>query len=418
MPSFRRRLACYLGAMVILHAVVFYGQWKYIRAGLPDFTIFYTAGKILDAGRAAQLYDDDLQRAIQQPISMTVKNGGTILPFNHPPFEALVFAPVAELPYQTAYIVWFVVDFAIIAASIALLRRHTLALAKLPFWIWLLAAVGFPPLFVALMHGQDVIWVLFCYVAAYVALSHRNDFKAGAWLGLGLCKFHLILPFIFAFLAQNRRKVLAGFFLTALILTVVGFAVVGVRTALDYPLYVWRAEHNAQYAWATDHSNNPNLRGLIVYFLPGGMPRLSTAIVIGISVCVLLSAAYIWKQLRSWGPEGDKLGFAVNVIATVLVSYHTWVQDLSLLLLPVVIVLDVLLTNPQLASRLRRTLWFSAALLFCSPVYLVLLLRYRKFSLMTIAVLIFAAALLAMIRALKNRTRVELGFPAAEAVRN
>jgi hypothetical protein len=63
------------------------------------------------------------------------------------------------------------------------------------------------------MLGQDSILLLLCYGLAWVALVKKSDFAAGAWLALGLCKYHLVLPFVLRFVLERRArraKVIAG----------------------------------------------------------------------------------------------------------------------------------------------------------------------------------------------------------------
>ena len=68
--------------------------------------------------------------------------------------------------------------------------------------------------------------------------------------------------------------------------------------------------------------------------------------------------------------------FALGLVGTILLSYHLYVHDLSLLFLAIVLILELLLSNPQLSKGTKATLQGSIALLFCSPLYLVLTLRY------------------------------------------
>src|SRR5271154_6718792 len=90
-PSFRPILVIFLTAMIVLHAWLFFSLRREIATGYPDFTIFYTAGKIILQGHSRQLYDLETQFAIQREFASEVKQRENPLPFNHPPFEALLF---------------------------------------------------------------------------------------------------------------------------------------------------------------------------------------------------------------------------------------------------------------------------------------------------------------------------------------
>src|ERR1700680_1653521 len=121
--ALRPILLTFLAAMIVLHAWMFFSLRREIVTGYADFTIFYTAGKCVIQGRGRQLYDLETQFAVQRRFASEVKHRGNPLPFNHPPFEALLFVPLAGLPYVTAYLVWAVFNIALILGFWTLLRR-------------------------------------------------------------------------------------------------------------------------------------------------------------------------------------------------------------------------------------------------------------------------------------------------------
>src|SRR5580704_9332227 len=90
-------LVIFLTGMVLMHALVFWSLREKIRQGYPDFSIFYTAGTIVRQGLAGRLYDTGLQFQIQRQFASQVFIRQGALPYNHPPFEALIFAPLALL---------------------------------------------------------------------------------------------------------------------------------------------------------------------------------------------------------------------------------------------------------------------------------------------------------------------------------
>jgi hypothetical protein len=98
--SLRPVLATFLAAMIVLHGWMFFRLRREIVTGYPDFTIFYTAGKCILQGHGRQLYDLEIQYEIQREFASEVKHRENPLPFNHPPFEALLFAPLARLPQK------------------------------------------------------------------------------------------------------------------------------------------------------------------------------------------------------------------------------------------------------------------------------------------------------------------------------
>jgi hypothetical protein len=422
--STQHKLALVFGSMILLHALIFWQEWPSVPLGFPDFSIFYTAGKILRQGQRTQLYNDALQEGVQKSFSpVAVARRGSILPFNHPPFEAVLFVPLSRVSFLAAYLIFFVINSAILAAALLLLRRNLPALAVMPSWLWLVIGFAFFPAYVALVQGQDSIWVLFCYVMAFRGLRRNADFAAGSWLGLGLCKFHLLLPFVAVMLVRKRFRAMAGFLVVAGGLGLASTAAVGWQAILHYPGYVLWTERVAKFRWNFAHENNPNLRALILSLSPAGESHLPQLVVIAASVALLGIAAWEWKcaagrDSRGAATSGEsparqfqedttdqneprqgwhstdslQLGMALTMTATLLVSYHTWVQDMALILLPLFLVLDVLLRRGTPTGWSGRILWCSIAVLLCSPLYAVLLLRFSQFRWMAVVLLAFFAA--------------------------
>jgi hypothetical protein len=396
---FQYKLGLCLAAMVILHGAVAWQEWRLVPIGFPDFSIFYTAGRILRLDRS-RLYDDHFQEAVQSSFSPAVERRGSILPFNHPPFEAVFFVPFTAFSYLTAYFLWLAVNLAIVVTLLLRLRAYLANLRVLPAWLWILGGFAFFPVFVSLIQGQDSTVVLLCYAMAFLALQRDSEFAAGAWLAIGLCKFHLLLPFVVTLVPQRRFRLFAGFAAVTVLLSLIGGLAVGWDVLLSYPSYVWHADHAAKYAWNFIHGNNPNWRALVLGILPES--RLSQGVVLAGSIILLGISAYLWRRRSSPRDQDWKLGFALSMVATLLVSYHTWVQDMSILLVAVLLVLDVVAGGAQLHAWVRITLWACAALLFCSPLYLVLLLHFSQLRLMAVVLLAFFIAIAAAVKASGN----------------
>src|SRR5271170_500284 len=65
-----------------------------------DFCAFYTGARLYLQG-PSRVYDLTLQRATEQQLL-----GRDDIPFNHPPYELLVWLPVARLSFHAAFWVW------------------------------------------------------------------------------------------------------------------------------------------------------------------------------------------------------------------------------------------------------------------------------------------------------------------------
>ena len=404
--STRRKLTLYLSAMLFLHVFLAWHSWRGVLIGLPDFSIFYTAGEILHEGRGFELYDDRVQEKVQRSFSpIGLEKRRSILPYNHPPFEALVFVPLVRLPYSAAYLVWLAVNLGLTLTLLVLLRKNFAILGSAPLYLWLLAGFGFFPLFIALMQGQDSILVLFCYAMGFLAFRRRTESRAGAWIGLGLCKFHLVLPFIFPLVLLRRQRFLAGFFSVGLVLVLLGLAAVGWRGSLSYPLYVWAGENSETYLWNSSVGNAANVRGIVASLCPAGEPRLRIILILLFSAILLAGVTYAWRKALLTGPVDRELVFALGLVATVLLSYHIYVHDLSILFLAALIVLEVLLSSRVIRFWAKSVLYGCIGILFCSPIYLVLTLRYKQMQLLAGVLLIVFVVL--MVEVLRIQPRAD-----------
>jgi hypothetical protein len=385
---------------------MFFSLRRQIASGYPDFTIFYTAGKVVNQGRGRQLYDLETQLAWQRSFAPEVKHRENALPFNHPPFEALLFAPLASLPYVTAYLVWAVFNLTLIGGFWTLLRRRLPGLHNLSPGLPLLAMFAFFPVIVALLQGQDSILLLFLYGLAFSALATGRAFVAGVCLALALFKFQLVLPFVVVLLVRRQWKAVAGFTFTAFVLLLVSAAVVGWNGVMAYPGFLLRINRSPAQA-GIDARDMPNLRGLVAGSLHlAGVPAMLLIIALSITIVALV--------VRWWGVEpGQKfeLGFSLCLAVTTMVSYHLFLHDLSVLMLPILLLAELLLAG-EIVQPARRILGASLAVLFLTPLYAVLQFWWRETNLMVLVV-----ATLATGAAIALNSKSETGSVDSLAVR-
>jgi Glycosyltransferase family 87 len=408
--SIQRKLTLYFSAMVVIHGYVLWQMRQSIPAGLPDFSIFYTAGRVLETAGGSRLYDEDLEERLQRSFSpQAVERRGSILPYNHPPFEALIFVPLVHFSYLTAYLLWLAINLIVLFITLALLRRHLARLGSAPFWLWALASLAFAPIFIALVQGQDSILLLFCCSMAFVMLHKNWVLSAGSLLGAGVYKYHLVLPLVVAL--AWRRRLLSGFLMVALFLAGLSLSITGWHSLVAYPRYVWQSEHNSTYVWNQTTANTANLRGLISALLPTH-PRLKLASLVTSSMLLFGAMLYLSRKIVGAGPARISMVVALDLIATLLLSYHVYIHDLSLLFLAIVLVFENLLTGGAVSPWAERTLRTSMALLFCSPVYLVLALHYAQLQALAVVLLVFFVAGLKQLTWSAGRTSASISVPA------
>lgn len=336
-----------------------------LQQGRVDFRGEYAAGYMVRSGNAHRLYDDSSQLFFQNSL---VSRRSITLPFDHLAYEALFFAPFSFLQFKTAYFVFLFVNLAALALSILLIRRWTPTLNCVYPWLTSMMMVVFLPTAVALMQGQDSILLLVCLTTVFAALESGGDLIAGAVLSLGMFKFQIMLPIALLFLLWKRWRFMVGFSVSTIALLVASFALTGKQAARAYIgllLSMSVGLHSAadQARLGVSPTGMPNLRGLVLGFLGHKVPGLWEQVLIVTLSVALMVAAYL-RGLH-W-PSCDKL--LVAIMAAALVSYHSFIHDMAILLLPMLVLLNECIAAVPGGPPAQRIVAASAALLFTAPV--------------------------------------------------
>ena len=376
----RKKLTIYLTAMLFLHVFLAWHSWRGVRIGLPDFSIFYTAGQILHEGRGFELYNDIIQEDVQRSFSpIGLEKRGSILPYNHPPFEAIIFVPFVRLSYLGAYLAWLAVNLGLTFALLVVLRNNLAILGKAPLYLWLLAGLGFFPIFIALLQGQDSILVLFCYAMGFVGFRRADRIARRSLDRVGALQIPSGASVCFSAGASAPPEVSGWLFLCCRSPS----AARVVRSRLERlvelsSFYVWAGENNQSYLWNSSVGNVANVRGIVASLCPSAEPRLRIFLILLCSAILLAGITYAWRKALLTDAVCPELAFALGLVATVLLSYHIYVHDLSVLFLAALIVLEVLLSSRVIRSWAKGVLYGCIGVLFCSPIYLLLTLRYKR----------------------------------------
>jgi hypothetical protein len=238
---------------------------------------------------------------------------------------------------------------------------------------------------------------------------------SGSWLALGLYKYHLVVAFVLPL--WRRKKLLAGFLSSATILGLISLAVTGWSSLVRYPSYLWGTEHDLKYGFNNLPGLIANIRGLISGIVSSSHPQIQTVLTALLSAIVLLTMMYAARKTPVADFAVRQALIALLLVGTILISYHLYVHDLSPLFLALVLVLEILLSRPAIPKWTRRTLWVCIAILFFSPLYLVLSLRYGQLRLMAVVLIVLFLALLSLLRSLGPVNKDEATAPQASAGR-
>jgi hypothetical protein len=300
-----------------------------------DFIQFYGVGRIIRAGHAANIYDYESQAAAQREFTTNT----VPMIFNHPPFEALLFVPLAGLSYPAAFAVWSYLSLATLGLVFFLLKGYgrTFSLAER----LILLGGAMIPAIACLMQGQDSFLILLSYTLAFLCLKSEQDFQGGFVLALGLIKPQLVIPFVIVLLLKRNYKFVTGFCCGGGVLLVVSFMVFGPLAVVSYAKMISQMGGiSGRDAFHIYPAAMPNLRGFFYFLLNAKVSAFTISALTIVSSAVLL----MWliartRDLAMRATEKFDADFSAIVLFTLLVSYHLLIHDLSLLILPAFLLL-------------------------------------------------------------------------------
>jgi len=138
-------LIAFLCAMGAVNCFLIWKSRLEIAGGHSDFVSFYAAGKIVATGRMSDLFDPSIQFEVQRHFSRFVDQRGGPFPYVHPLFESILFVPFSVFSYFSAYLLWTVINLAILFWLPDLLRPVAPVLKQIPRWLWAITLLAFMP---------------------------------------------------------------------------------------------------------------------------------------------------------------------------------------------------------------------------------------------------------------------------------
>jgi len=337
-----------LGCVVVVASIV---ESPERLTDANDFPAFYNAGRIVNEYSGKNLYDSELQRRLYietAPAAAVHRN----LFFVYTPFFALVFAPLAMLPYSLAFGCWILLSLALFtagfrlswtAASLPIQHRSigfVLALTFLPFLTW------------CLFTGQTSAFGFF-WLALAIYLEHKGrPLASGCALAVLLYKPTLLIFLVPMLVLTRRLRTLLGFCIASVGLGVVSLAIIGFSGVSSYL--------NMLASFSRDKASgvHPNWADVdaFSFFLPLVSGNASLArwlvLILSLGVCPFLIAAWLRKKDASW---------AHAITWTIVLNFYVLIYDSTFIILSVLLSIE-----PQELAESKLSLgfrWFLFALL-------------------------------------------------------
>jgi glycosyl transferase family 87 len=391
-------VAAFLLAMAIANGIELWRQRVQLFAGYGDFSALYTAGSLVRRGQGKSLYDRREQWRVQQEFAPNVAIRKGPMPYIRPPFEALIFVPFTYFSYPAALAIWSAIKIAFLCLTVCVLPRPSPFTRVYPAWLEVTLCLGLFPVLLDFLQGQDAILLLLIVAATLNRLDAGKDAVGGAILALGLFKFHLVLPIGIVLWLSGRARILAGFLPGSAALVALSCAVSGASVLFTYPAYLLDLNRATGVGVVTAQSM-PNLRGLLSAALGrAAYPGPIHWLLLPVAVVAIVVTARLWKPIINTGFRGLALGYCLTLLAAILTSYYVYSYDMTLLIIPLLLLSGPFLAQPSLSRVERRMIAAGFLLLICTPLYWALILQWDRPYLLVIPMFMVALAIVSMMR--------------------
>jgi hypothetical protein len=300
-------------------------------------------------GHSSEIYDENESNSFETRLI-----GGFFPTFDHPAYETLLFIPFSYFGYVAAYFDFLAFNLVAFAASIVMLRPYISGLELIGRAAPWAVPFAFLPVALALILGQDSLILLAIMAGAFVLLEKERGFAAGFVLALGLFKFQFVIPIALLFFVWRRWKVVGGIvaggiLALAISVWITGFAAI---TALIHTLTtmsVGLATDAEKYHYGTFPDRMPNIRGLLCTITGISSGK-------GIAVATLLCSLVLIGFASRKKPS-----LPLAIIVAILGSYHGFMNDACLLVVPVARAMSLALPEG------KTYLFFAAAAVLVAP---------------------------------------------------
>jgi len=310
-----------------------------------DFAHFYVLGQIANDHAADDLYSFAAQARRMDALVPHYENRFAPI---HGPQMAVLFAPLARLPYERAAALWLLVSATGYALCWFLLWSASARLR--PYW-WIAAvlAVGYPSFYLLIAFGQNSVLALGCVTGAYLALRAGRPWLAGLALGTLVYKpvFGFALPFVLLY--GREWQALFGA-MTAVVLQLgVGAAYFGAGSLVEYFKSV---RHVGEIAGVLEPIpyQMQSLRSFFSVLVPS--VDVAYAAYLLTAAIVIVLAARCWRSAAAL-----ELRYGVLLLATVLVDPHVNPYDLVVIIPVFVLVAQWAITRHRASGPLWSLLY-------------------------------------------------------------
>ncbi len=328
-----------------------------------DFLQFYVEGKILNDHPHEQLYDLQLQQRLQHDLRQRW-DPDLVLAYANAPWLAILFQPIARLPYIWAYILWLAISAALYIGGLVLIWPRGEPFDRLQGTALLISLSFFPFAFECWFGGQ--LSVIGFFALAWCIRLQRLDrfFASGAALALCTYKPTLLL-LVLPMLAIGRRfRTLLGFLVAALVLGWISLLTIGVSGCAAYiqTLRLYGRIVASDYGSTQQLSKYIDLNAFL-RLLFGGPSPIAAAIFVVVGGTALVYLAAAWWRSDPRNRVSDHFLWAMTIASTLVLNAYVPIYDSVLVVLSAVLMAGALYGADQGSPGKRNLQRFQVSLM-------------------------------------------------------
>lgn len=354
--SFPEKLSLVLFIFLISFTVavlyfMFISDTPYFVKG--DFISYLTGGLMVREGFGKLIYDLDAQFAYQLEVLFPYDRE-ILLPYKSLPFVGTLFIPLTYPPVISSFKIFSLVNLILLVTIYFFLKK--MFPKKTGNKIWLYLPFVFPPVTVVLAKGQITFVLVLILIGIYKSIKLKRAFVGGLLSGMLFIKpqYIILAPFMFL-LVKEKKRFLFGFLLSTSLLTAWSLYVSGINNLINYPLFVFNTENPAYGSISEDmFTIYPLILHLSSYLKVG---RYIPVLINGLLYLLL----FVYFVAKTEGCGVDKL-FVSAILISVVLSVHALDHDLSILMLPIYILIN-------LGAKQTKLYSFYAKILFLIPLF-------------------------------------------------
>jgi len=353
-----------IAGIIMCGLSLYYGFRGETFMGRPlgtDFVEFYTAGKVLNEHDPVRIYDLPFLVQLEYKILPSMPHDQMAM-YGNAPYVALLFRPLARLPYVWAYCVWLIFSMAVYLLGLWLLFRDLLP-AGARGAAFLLAVSSPMYILETWIGGQVSILGFLAMVVFVLCMRGGRGFLAGLALGCAIYKPSLVAIPTAMLVFGAYWRALAGFVSGTALMGLLSVATVGVQGCLRWldMLKVFR------YLAITEPNllrtnKYVDLNSFFSMLLGGGsVPRIVATVIGG---AAFLYLAWVWWRSRN-APNDARLGlWAATISWAMIINVYVPVYD-TIVLVPAIALVANLVVERSETDRWFFRFWL--VLLYLIP---------------------------------------------------